>query len=123
MNIAPRWNIKLREQVRVLRNPISGQYSPLSYITRKICSFCICDNNMAFKHISLLSAKGVIMGYVGYTFFFLPGQNPISPGHMGDTAFLPVQKKKKKKKKKKKRHITTFGALGGLAFDSAYDIK
>ena len=51
---------------------------------------------MAFKHILLLwSAKGVIMG------------------HVGDTAFLPGQK----------IHITTFGALGGLAFDSAYDIK
>ena len=30
---------------------------------------------------------------------------------MGDTAFLPEQK----------THIITFGALGGLAFDSAYD--
>ena len=78
MNIAPRWNIKLREQVRVLRNPISGQYSPLSYITRKICSFCICVNNMAFKHISLLSAKGVIMGHVGYTFFFARAKSHIT---------------------------------------------
>ena len=34
-------------------------------------------------------------------------------GHVGDTAFLPRQKK----------HITPFGALGSLAFDSAYDIK
>ena len=57
---------------------------------------CICDTNMAFKHISLLwSAKGVIMD------------------HVDDTAFCPG----------KKKHITTFGALGGLAFDSAYDIK
>ena len=51
---------------------------------------------MAFKHISRLwSAKGVIMG------------------HMGDTAFLPGQKKT----------YSTFGALGGLAFYSAYDMK
>ena len=51
----------------------------------------------------------MIMGQV-------PGQKEskhISPGHVGDTAFLPGQK----------NHITTFGALGGLAFDSAYDIK
>ena len=65
-------------------------------------------------------------------------------GYVGDTAFSPGQKKKKKKTKKKKKktitrsrwrygffarakkktkHITTFGALGGLAFDSAFDIK
>ena len=31
--------------------------------------------------------------------------------------------KKKKKKKKKKKHITTFIALGGLAFDSAHTIS
>ena len=46
----------------------------------------------------------------------VPGQKEpkiISPGHVGDTAFLPGQK----------TDITTFGALGGLAFDSAYDIK
>ena len=70
---------------------------------------------MAFKHISLLwSANGVMMGHVGGT-AFLAGQKPISPGHAGDTAFLPGQNRKK--------HITTFGALGGHAFDSAYDIK
>ena len=34
-------------------------------------------------------------------------------GHVSDTAFLPGQK----------THITTFGALEGLAFDSAYNIK
>ena len=34
-------------------------------------------------------------------------------GHVGDTAFLPGQK----------AHITTFGALGGLAFNSAYNIR
>ena len=51
---------------------------------------------MAFKHISLLwSAEGVIMG------------------HVGDTAFLLGQK----------THINTFGALGGLTSDSAYNIK
>ena len=37
----------------------------------------------------------------------------ISPGHLGDTSFLPGHK----------THITTFGVLGGLAFDSANDIK
>ena len=41
----------------------------------KICSFCICDTNMALKQITLLwSAKGVIMG------------------HVDDTAFLPEAK-------------------------------
>ena len=65
---------------------------------------------MAFKHISLLwSAKSVLVGHVGDT-AFLPGRYPISPGHVGDTAFLPGQK----------THITTFGALTGLAFDNAY---
>ena len=59
---------------------------------------CICDTNMAFKHISLLwSATVVIMGHVA--------QKPILPGHVGDTAFFffffcPDKKKKKKKKKK-----------------------
>ena len=54
----------------------------------------------------------MIMCHVGDT-AFLPRQKPISPGHVGDTAFLPGQN----------IHITTFGALGGLAFDSAYEIK
>ena len=54
----------------------------------------------------------MIMGHVGAT-AFCAGKKPISPGHVGDTAFLPGQK----------THITNFGALGGLAFDSAYDIK
>ena len=63
----------------------------LSYIYQKICSFCIWDTNMAFKHISLLwSAKGVKMSYVG------------------DTAFLPVPKKKTKQKK--------TGHVGDTAF-------
>ena len=63
---------------------------------------------MAFKHISILwNVKGVIMGHVGDTAFLL-GQKFISPGHVGGTAFCPG-----------KKHITTFGALGGLAFDSA----
>ena len=48
------------------------------------------------------------------------------------SCFARAKKKKKKKKHKKKKknnnnnkkkHITTFGALGGLAFDSVYDIK
>ena len=52
------------------------------------------------------------MGHVGNMAFLL-GQKPISPGHMGDMAFLPGQK----------INIFTFGALGSLAFDSAYDIK
>ena len=43
---------------------------------------------------------------------FCPGKNTISPGHEGGTAFLPGQKTR----------ITTFG-LGGLAFDSAYNIE
>ena len=54
----------------------------------------------------------MIIGHVG-DMACLPGQKTLSPGHMGDTAFLPEQK----------THITTFGALSGLAFDSAYDIK
>ena len=54
----------------------------------------------------------MIMGHVGDT-AFLPEQKPISPGHVLDTAFLLGHKS----------HITTFGALGGLAFDSTYDIK
>ena len=54
----------------------------------------------------------MIMGHMSDT-AFLPGRKPISPGHVYDTAFLPRQKS----------HINTFGALGGLAFDSAYDIK
>ena len=48
----------------------------------------------------------MIMGHVGDT-AFCPGKIPISPGHVGDTAFLPGQK----------TLITTFGALGGVAFD------
>ena len=56
----------------------------------------------------------MIMGHVHGDTAFFPGQKPISPGHVGDTAFLPGQKK---------TDITTFGTLGGLAFDSAYDIK
>ena len=62
-------------------------------------------------HITLVERKCVIMGYVG------------------DAAFLPGQKKKEKKRKKKekkkekKKQITTLRALGGIAFDSAYDIK
>ena len=52
----------------------------------------------------------MIIGHVGDA-AFLPGQKPISLGHVGDAAFLLVQK----------THITTFGALGGLAFDSAYE--
>ena len=47
---------------------------------------------------------------------FCSGKRPISPGHVGDMAFLLRQKKNKK-------HITTFGALGGRAFDSIYDMK
>ena len=54
---------------------------------------------MAFKHILLLwSAKDVRMGYKCMKVIRL---------------FLPEQK----------IHITTFGELGGLAYDSAYDIK
>ena len=34
-------------------------------------------------------------------------------GHVGDTAVLLGQKP----------NITTFGALGGFAFDSAYDVN
>ena len=65
---------------------------------------------MAFKHISFLwSEKGVIMGHMA----LLLGQKPISPGHVGDMAFLLGQK----------THITPFGALGSLAFDSTYDMK
>ena len=61
---------------------------------------------MDFEHISQLwSAKGVIMGHVG--------DKTLSPGHVANKAFLPWQK----------THITTFGALGDLAVDSAYDIK
>ena len=52
------------------------------------------------------------MGHMGDMAFLLV-QKPISPGHVGDMAFLPVQKTR----------IITFGALSGLAFDSAYDIK
>ena len=44
---------------------------------------------------------------------FCTGKKPISPGHEGDTAFLPGQK----------TQVTTLGALGGLAFDFAYDIN
>ena len=62
-------------------------------------------------------------------------------GPVGDTAFLPRQKKKKshivrsrgeysffaratgQKKKKKKKKITIIWALGSHAFDFAYDIK
>ena len=51
---------------------------------------------MTFKHISLLWSE-----------------NDLIMGHVGDTAFFPGQE----------THITTFGALGGLAFDIAYDIK
>ena len=54
----------------------------------------------------------MIMGYMGDT-FFCAGKKPISPGHLGDATFLPGQKS----------HIITFGALGGLAFDSTYNIK
>ena len=51
---------------------------------------------MAFKHISLLwNKKGVIMGHTG-AMVLLPG---------------------------KKTHITPFGALGNLVFDSTYDMK
>ena len=52
----------------------------------------------------------MIMGHVGDTAFLQ--KKPISPGHV--TAFLPARKKKKQNKTKK-QHITTFGALGGLA--------
>ena len=76
------------------------------HIYLKICSFCICDSNMAFKHISFLwSAKGTLYDNRWYG-FFAPEKN-ISQGHMVDTAFLHGQK----------THITTFGALGGLACD------
>ena len=69
---------------------------------------------MAFKHISLLwSTKGVKTGHMGDTAFFACAKKPVPPGHMGDTTSLPRQK----------THITTFGALGSLAFDSTYDIK
>ena len=54
-------------------------------------------------------------------------------GHVSDTAFFPGQKKKKYVSKvtlvirpflhEQKTRITTFGALGGFAFDSTYDIK
>ena len=54
----------------------------------------------------------MIMSHVG-DMAFLHRQKPISPGQEGDTAVLPGQK----------THIMTFGALGGLAFDSAYDIN
>ena len=68
----------------------------------------------------------MIMGPVCDTAFLL-GQKKtknknISPDHVGDTLFFffffffffcPG----------KKSHITLFGALGGLAFDSTYDIK
>ena len=52
----------------------------------------------------------MIMGHVGDK--ACSGKKPISPGHMGNTAFLPGQK----------THVTIFGALSGLAFDSTYDI-
>ena len=49
--------------------------------------------------LSLLwSAKGLILSQVGIAFFFCSGEKPISPGHLGDTTFLPGQK----------THITTF---------------
>ena len=70
---------------------------------------------MAFKHITLLwSEKSMLMGHVGDT-ACLPDQKNIyiSPGHVGDRAFLPGQKNPY-------HHIR---GIGGLAFDSAYDIK
>ena len=60
--------------------------------------------------------------------------------HVGDTASFPGQKKKQQKQQQQKTtyhqvtwvirpfmpgqkiHIITFGVLGGLAFDYAYDI-
>ena len=46
------------------------------------------DTNMAFKHISLLwSTKDVIMGHMGFM-AFCPNKKPISPHHVGDTAFF-----------------------------------
>ena len=49
------------------------------YIYQKIGSFCICDTNMAFKHITLLrSAKGVQMGHMSDTAFFLRRKTHIS---------------------------------------------
>ena len=56
----------------------------------------------------------MIMGQVGDRAFFCPGKkNPYHQATCGDTAFLHGQK----------TYITIFGALGGLAFDPAYDIK
>ena len=67
--------------------------------------------NMAFKHMSLLwSAKGVIMDNVGDT-AFLPEQTTYITRSLRWYGFFPGKKK-----------ITTFEALNGLAFDSAYDI-
>ena len=59
---------------KILYTKVSDKMAYQTF-TNIICSFCICDTNINFKHISLLwSAKGVIMG------------------HVGDTAFLPMQK-------------------------------
>ena len=43
----------------------------------------------------------------GHVSDFAQAKLPISPGHVGDTAFFTGQK----------ADITTFGALGGLAYD------
>ena len=76
---------------------------------------------MAFKLISLLwIAKGVIMGHVGDTGFFVRAKKPC---HQVTWVMRLLCTGKKKQKKKKQKHITTFGALGGLVFDPAYDIK
>ena len=55
------------------------------------------------EHITLVERKRCDNGSHG----------TISPGHVGDIAFLHEQK----------THIATFGALGCLALDTAYDIK
>ena len=55
-----------------------------------MCSFCIRDTNMAFKHIRvsvLWSAKCVIMGHLDDT-AFLPGQKTHITMHVGDIYFF-----------------------------------
>ena len=58
----------------------------------------------------------MIMGHMGDTVFFCQSKTKkknISRGHVGDTAVFA----------REKTRITTFEALGGLAFDSAYDMR
>ena len=95
--------------------PAGVLLKPMSHtFTRTYVHFAyVHDTSMAFKRISLLwSAKGAIMGHVGDRLFCL-GKKPISSGNVGDTAFFA----------RAKNHVTTFGTLGGLAVDSAYNIK